>query len=63
METKQNDYGNWPIVDGKVIPPITVNGYKIVFNEFWGTYQCSLDGVIYAEFNKVGEAIEYCNKG
>jgi hypothetical protein len=63
MKTIQNDWNKWPVVDGKVIPTITINGYKIVYNEFWMSYQCSLDGVIYAEFDRVGEAIDYCRKG
>ena len=40
----------YPVVDGKMIPPITIGDYTIKYNEFWGMYQCSLDGVIYGEF-------------
>lgn len=54
---------NYPVVNGKMIPPITIGAYTIKYNEFWKTYQCLLDGVIYAEFDKVGEAIDYCKKG
>jgi len=38
-------------------------GYKIEFNGFWGTWQCYLEGSLYAEFNSEVEAIDYCERG
>ena len=42
-----------------------VNGYQIVFNEYWGYYQVSHKeiGAIVAEFNNLKLAKQYCDNG
>lgn len=40
-----------------------VNKYRIIWNPFWCRFQCSFDGVIYAEFIYMQDAIDYCLRG
>ena len=46
-------------------PNYQINSYKIVYNSYYKTYQVShnIIGATIAEFNKLKEAKEYCEKG
>ena len=46
------------------LQPIFVNGYKIVFNDYWFEFQTSHDEIGNCEsFNLLDEAIQYCANG
>lgn len=41
-----------------------VNGYEIIYNDFYGTWQVWHDEIGFcSEFNHFADAVDYCNAG